>query len=413
MMRNENLTHSLATLCLLVIVAGCASRDYRSQETAAAPFMNRIQEETDGAVTVRAAVPTASETQALTGLDLYAQGIQPVWLEVINDGQQNARISHWSIDRHYYSPIEVAYMNKRVYAGQGYTDMEAWFHRNGLPRIVPPGESRSGFVFTNFRQGTKGFNLDVFANRVAHNFTFFIPMPGFTPDFQNVDFAALYEPAQRRNLDVPGLRDLLENELPCCASDDAGEPIGAPFNLILVATPRAVRRSILRGGLVETTRDDPTTALARANHFMGRPPDGVFYQSRPDGNERLEIRLWLSPWTVGDENVWVAQTVYSTNDAQRFFEFLTPESPSADLDSALAFAMQSAWYNQSVVRAGYVKGVGAVSPDQPREALGGHEYFTRGNRLVMQLSEEPVALDESRIIYTSGVIDQENANAAD
>ena len=48
--------------------------------------------------------------------------------------------------------------------------------------------------------------------------------------------------------------------------------------------------------------------------------------------------------------------------------------------------------------------------DQPRQALGGHEYFTNGLRLVLQLSEEPVALDETRIIYTRGVVDEETGD---
>jgi hypothetical protein len=394
-----NHLRTLATLCLLLVVTGCASRSYQSQDVVSAPFMERMQELSDGPVTVRAAVPTARETRKLTGLDLYDQGVQPVWLEVTNNSEQGARISHWSIDRHYFSPIEVAYMNKGAYAGQGYADMEAWFHHNGLPRIVPPGETRKGFVYTNYRPGTKGFSLDVFANRAAHNFTFFIPMPGFTPDFENVDFAGIYDPELLRTLDIPGLRAALENELPCCAASPDGEADAAPFNLVLVAPPRAIRRSLLRSGWTETTQDDPATALARANFYRDRPPDGVFYKSRADGNERIELRLWLSPWNLEQGLVWVGQVVYGINDASLFAEFFTPHSPAADLDNAVRFILQDFWYNQSVVRAGYVGGVGRVPKEAPRESYSGHEYFTDGARLVMQLSEEPIAFDETIIIY--------------
>ena len=390
---------SLAAICLLLVVTGCASRSYQSQDVMAAAFLERAEELSDDDIIVRAAVPTARETRKLIGLDLYAQGVQPVWLEVTNNTQQRARVSHWSIDRHYFSPIEVAYMNKGEYDGQGYTDMEAWFHRNGLPRIVPPGETRKGFVFTNYRPGTKGFSLDIFANRAAHNFTFFVPMPGFTPDFQNVDFAAIYDPETQRTLDIPGLRSVLENELSCCAASPDGKADAAPFNLVLVAPPKAIRRSLLRSGWTETAKDDPATAPARSNFYRERPPDGVFYKSRTDGNERIELRLWLSPWTMEYGLVWVGQVVYGTNDASLFAEFFTPYSPAADLDNAVRFILQDFWYNQSVIRAGYVKGVGRVPKDAPRETFNGHEYFTDGTRLVMQLSEEPVAFDETVIIY--------------
>ena len=390
---------NLTVIALALLVTGCASRSYQSQDVMTASFLERMAEMTEGPITVRAAVPTARETRTLTGLDLYKQGVQPVWLEVTNSGQQGARISHWSIDRHYFSPIEVAYMNKREYAGQGYNDMESWFHSNGLARIVPPGETRKGFVYTNLRPGTKGFSLDVFANRAAHNFTFFIPMPGFIPDFQNVDFAGIYNPEAIRKVDIPGLRQVLENELPCCASAPNGEPAAAPFNVVLVAPPRALRRALLRSYWTETTRDDPATALARGNLFMDRPPDGVFYKSRQDGNERIELRLWLSPWTMEQGQVWIGQVVYGVDDISLFAEFFTPYSPAADLDSAVRFILQDFWYNQSVVRAGYVGGVGSVSKDAPRTSYDGHEYFTDGARLVMQLSEEPVAFDETIIIY--------------
>jgi len=391
----------LLVVCLLVLLAGCASRSYQSQDVFASPFLERLQERTDGPVTVRTAVPTAEETLALTGLDLYKQGIQPVWLEVTNNSDQGARISHWSIDRHYFSPIEVAYMNKGKYAGEGYDDMEAWFHHNRLPRIVPAGETRKGFVFTNYQHGTKGFSLDVFANREAHSFTFFVPMPGFTPDFAKVDFATLYDPAEIRQLgDIEALRKALENDLPCCGEGPEGERNGAPFNVILVGTPRSVRRSLLRGDWIETTADDPVTAPARANHYRKRPPDGVFHKFRPDGSERIETRLWLSPWRIGNNAIWIGQIVYSTSDADRLIEYLTPQSPSADLDSAVRFILQDAWYNQSIIKAGYVKGVGQVPRDAPRESFSGHEYFTDGLRLVLQLSEEPVNIDEGRIIFS-------------
>ena len=61
--------------------------------------------------------------------------------------------------------------------------------------------------------------------------------------------------------------------------------------------------------------------------------------------------------------------------------------------------LQDAWYSQSVIKAGYVSGVGQVPREKPRESLSGHEYFTDGLRLVLQLADEPVSVDEGRIIF--------------
>ena len=70
----------------------------------------------DGNLVVRTAVPDAEETQRLTGLDLYDQGIQPVWLQVENSGDRPARYAPVSTDPEYFAPLEVSYMNRRGYS---------------------------------------------------------------------------------------------------------------------------------------------------------------------------------------------------------------------------------------------------------------------------------------------------------
>ena len=132
-------------------------------------------------VRVAAAVPDATETLALTGLDLYQQGIQPVWLEVTNLGERPVRTAVRSIDADYFSPMEVAWKYRKRFNKQGRADMERWFFENQLPRRVPAGESRSGFVFTHLAQGTKGFNFDVYSSESSHNFTFLYPFQDFLP----------------------------------------------------------------------------------------------------------------------------------------------------------------------------------------------------------------------------------------
>ena len=166
-------------------------------------------------MTISAAVPDAEEARALTGLDLYAQGIQPIWIKIENKAATSARVAPWSIDREYFSPIEVAYMNRKKFSSAGYRDMERWFYDNSLQREIPPGASRSGLVFTNLRPGTKGFNVDVFSADTMHDFTFFVPLPGFTADFMEVDFDGLYEEAEIRELTVEELQLALETDLSC------------------------------------------------------------------------------------------------------------------------------------------------------------------------------------------------------
>ena len=398
---------------LVFFIAGCATRPYHGADVDTASFLERAQTQQQGSLRVTAAVPDAAETKALAGLDLYEQGIQPIWLKVENASPTPARVATHSIDKDYFSPIEVAYKNRKKFSRQGYEDMQRWFHNNGLERRIPPGESRSGLVFTNLKPGTKGFNLDIFSNRRATSFTFFLPLPGFTADYTRVDFDNLYPQNQIRQLDETSLKTVLEQEFPCCTTDDSGELNGGPINLVLVGTPLAVRRSLLRGEWQETSADQKLAAQSREHLYRGRQPDTVFYLKRADGNERLQVNLWLAPLRVGSDSVWVGQVFYRSHDRplieyvregerlkdSKFFTRFVGENVSADIDSAQRFILQQFWYSHSVLKAGYVAGAGVCPLENPCSTFDGVGYFTDGERVVMFLSETPVALDDGRIIY--------------
>lgn len=416
----------IAVGCFALVLSACATRPYDGTDVGAAAFLQRSITQEVGDLVVTAAVPDAEEAALLAGLDLYEQGIQPVWLKVENRGDTRARIATWSIDRHYFSPIEVAYKNRKKFSSQGYRDMERWFKDNGMPRFIPAGETRSGLVFTNLRRGTKGFNLVIFANRTSHDFTFFVPLPGFVADFMEVDFANLYTEDEIQDLDLPALKIVLEEELHCCARDPSDELDGGPFNVVFVGTGMAVRRAMLRGGWLETSAEKGVADRARRQQFDGRQPDAIFMQERADseGKERIQLHLWMSPWRTSDEPVWVGQVFYvnAESDFLDQFEaetvrdsallsFFARESVMADIDSAQRFLLQNLWYNGSMRAAGFVDGVGEVPVDQPITGFGGGAYFTDGWRLAAFLSEEPVAFDDVLIRFDMRQRDSAKAEA--
>ncbi len=408
--------------CLLC--AGCGLQGYQGTDPLNADFLSRALTQTEGAITITAAVPDAAETQSLTGIDLYDQGVQPVWLNIENSGDSHLRIALRSIDSEYFSPIEVAYMNRGPYSRDGYEAMQHWFYDHGLPRFVPAGERRSGFVYTRYRPGTKGFNVDVFRDGRGHTFTFFVPMPGFTADYTQVDFSSLYPAERLRDLDLTTLRQVLEQDLPCCASGPRVDDNGGPLNVVMVGTTLALRRGLLRGGWLESRVDTPLLQGAREHRFEGRSPDAIFSLNRPDGNEMLNLHLWLSPWTVDKQPVWVGQVYYrefaqgllrgiAQNEALRNSAFLSRfirESVAADIDAAQRFLLQNLWYSQSLSGFGIVNGVGPSSENRPELTFDGIGYFTDGYRHVLRLSESPVTLDGVELLYGGLKLpDEENA----
>jgi hypothetical protein len=392
-----------ALFFVLLIASGCASRPFEAPDLKSPAFLDRVVTQEDGNVRISATVPTAEEVIALTGLDLYDKDIQPVWLRVENNDSRQIRIALYSIDDEYYSPMEVAWYYRGGYSDEGRTAMERWFHDHQMPRIIPPGETRSGLVFTHRTEGTKGFNVDAYTSHESFNFTFFVPIPGFQPDYMDVKFAELYAPEDTRSVDLPTLRQLLA-DYACCSTDESGDGIGDPFNVVIVATPVALRRALLRSDWQETESGSDEGALARQHYFLGRVPDGTFHKTRPDGSEKKELRIWMSPIFVGDVPVWLAQASYEMSGltlARLFNEYQI----DPDVDDARAFVLQSFWYSQSLAKFAMVAGVPPAKLEAPNENFLGSKWFTDGGRIVMVVPEEPIAMDETEILYWERIRD--------
>ena len=340
---------------------------------------------------VSAAVPDAGETAELFGLSLYEKGVQPVWIEVKNNSADLLRLSIWSIDSDYYSPLEVAWMNRKGYSGEGQAAMERSLYDAAIDRRIPPGEKRSGFVFTHLKPGTKGFNVDLISDQLrSHTFTFFVPMPGFSADYMAVDFKRLYDDDEIVELDLDTLRPALE-QAEFYASDMSGTLQGLPLNVAIVGTPLALRRAFLRANWQETELGSSLVGVAREQHYAGRPPDGTFIKTRADGTERKVLSLWLTPMRVGQEPVWLGQTVTAVGGSGKAGDY---SLVSPDIDTPYIYLMQNFWYSQSLTRIGFVRAGEAVSSAAPIETFSGWRYYTNGMRGVLWLSEDPVGLDE-------------------
>ena len=390
--RGAALPGAVWLLLLAMLLAGCAGQPFQAPDVASAPFLERRLTDEEGPVRISVAVPDAAETEALFGMPLYDQGIQPVWIEVENNDTRRVRLSVWSVDPDYYSPLEVSWMNRKSYSKSGRAEMDRWFHDNAVQRLIASGETRSGFVFTHLEPGTKGFNVDVLATgQRAFNFTFFVPMAGFTPDYMAVNYDKLYTEDEYTNVDnLDDLRTALE-ALPCCATDESGTQRGIPMSVALVGTGEAVLRALMRANWQETELDAASTAAARQQHYNGRRPDGTFVKLRADGSERKELRLWMTPIRIDDERVWLGQIGNLVGDRRQNAKrsIIGP-----DIDTPMLALMQDFWYSQSLTGIGFVRASEPISPDEPQMTFTGYEYFTNGLRGMLWLSEDPIGLDE-------------------
>ena len=343
--------------------------------------------------------PDPEETQALFDLPLYDSGIQPVWLEVRNDTDTRMRYAPVGTDPDYFSPQEVAYVHRAGFSKEGKVGMQHYFYEMAMPRRIPPGESRSGFIFTHAHPGTKAFNVDLFGASRDNDlsFTFFIDVPGFEPDHSKAYFQKLYGAEQIRELN----RDELRLELARMdrhTRDQSGQQQGLPINLVIIGEPQDVLQALIRANWVETPRADGEMASTE-EYFDGRIADVVFRKNAEATGERNELRFWLSPMRQAGRPVWLAQVTHYIGRGKGRGE-LDP-----DLDDASAFFFQDVWYNQGLLRYGWVEGkAAAVAFEDPKQTFDGSEYFTDGYVTTVWLSGPPVSmLDVERLDWDTSL----------
>ena len=127
--------HTL-TACTLINILfwGCAT--YNSQPLNDKPFRERAISQTENGVRVSAAVLSAQETQSVFGLSLYKKGIQPIWLEIENNTGHRLWFAPVSIDRDYFSPLEVAYINYPGYSKTAKQNMDRFFYQHAMNKPI-------------------------------------------------------------------------------------------------------------------------------------------------------------------------------------------------------------------------------------------------------------------------------------
>jgi hypothetical protein len=388
---------ALITLAALMLQA-CSLTPYEHGSLDDNPVLQRAVMQESGDFVVRASVPSAEEAKQIFGIPIYQRGIQPVWLEITNNGTSRARLILSSIDQAYFAPLEVAYMHKKYFSKQGWKDMEEFLFANAMPRMIAPGESDSGFVFTHATQGTKNFNVDIFHTGQIDNyeeFTFFIEVPGFVPDHAEVDFAGLYTGSDLIAADMDGFEEVL-GTLPCCTTNRNGDGQGQPLSVALVGEGRMILRALLRGGWSENAYKRDDIYLNNSDYLYERPPDATFRKSRGKTTERNELSLWLSPIRIDGEPVWLGQVKHAIGRKYEISEVFFGTSMDPDADDGRNYLLQNLWYSQSLLAFALTDSGLEVPVDTPIVSFRGNRFFTDGGRIVMWISGDPVALDDVR-----------------
>ena len=297
-------------------------------------------------------------------------------------------------------------------------------------RPVAPGESSEGFVFTPLDAGTKivhiylhatGDSLDravedfethavVMADHAARlqatsesdvSLTFSIAVPGIAADYLRRDFAAINPPGSLVDCDVSTLVKRLA-EMPATTTNRAGTRTGDPVNLVVIGE-FATLLSAMSARWDESETITLATCWKTATAFLlgsqyryspvsplylfGRSQDVALQRSRRSINERLHLRLWLTPLQFRRQSVWVGQI--SRDIGVRFTTRawnLTTHRIDSEVDESRDYLVEDLIEAERIEASGYVGEVGTCDASAPRHNLTGDPYFTDGKRAAILLS---------------------------
>ena len=416
-------------------------------DESATTYRDRAVTRDDPRARVTVAVPSAAESRKIFGIDIAKRGIQPVWLRIENRSPGSLRLQAVTIDPKYFTPLEAAGVNhfsitkrlsafgamswvfyplllfmplKLLTAWLANGRMDEVFRRQGFRlRPIRPGETAEGFVFTTVDLGTKVVHvrltpLEPLRQSIARllhpavgddeppvDLVFTVPVPGIAADYLDHDFAAIRPPASVEPCSADALVPRLE-AMPAATTNTCGTKTGDPANLVVVgdfdtllgafaarwdesetislATCWKTVKAFLLGS---NYRYSPVSGL----YLFGRVQDIALQRTRHSINERIHLRLWLTPLSFDGQPVWVGQV--SRDIGVRFTTRawnLTTHRIDPDVDESRDYVIEDLVAAGRVRAAGYVGGVGPCTPDAPRHNLTGDPFFSDGNRAVIVLA---------------------------
>jgi hypothetical protein len=371
-----------------------------------ASFILRAQHKEAHGIKVSASALAAHESRRSFGENLARYNIQPVWLSIENETDEQVVFLPITMDPDYYSPYEVSYRFHGVLSFASNRARDEFFLKQQIASIILPHSKTIGFAYGVLDNGVKYAHIVIAGKNGVEIFDFALPVPGPAFVGTNIRANSIYPDKKIEELGLASLRTIFKKQV-CCTTNSDGTRDGDPLNLVIIESKQNpivpfiargwhLARQLDAASAIETARafifqDEFLTSPVSPLYVFGRKEDVVVQKARSTINERIHARLWLTPYTFEGRRVWIGQV--SRDIGVRFTHQtwnLTTHKIGPDVDFDRAYLLQDLLMSGFVERYGYVDGVGAALTSAPRTNLTGDPYYTDGLRAVVFLSDQTI-----------------------
>ncbi len=320
--RRKIFVAATVVVVLVVILAAFNSLRFSPDPGVAQIFMARAQHKSAPGIKVETSALGSSESVRFFGENLARHNIQPVWLSIENQTDDQLTFIPIAMDPDYYAPYEVAYRFHGLMSFAANRARDEFFLRQQIASVLPARSKTSGFVYGVLDTGIKYAHIVIAGKQRVETFDFALPVPG--PKFVGTDIAAdtVYPGEKIEDLDLGSLRTTFA-KLVCCTTNAEATRSGDPLNLVIVESRQNpivpfvsrgwhLARQLDVASAVETARafifrDEFLSSPVSPLYVFNRKEDFVLQKARSTINERVHARFWLTRYTFEGRRVWIGQ----------------------------------------------------------------------------------------------------------
>ena len=250
-------------------------------------FIARAQQKSVPGIKVNISALGARESQQSFGEDLAKYNIQPVWLSIENETDDQLGFLPIAMDPDYYSPYEASYKFRGALSFAANRARDEFFRKRQIANILPPHSKTTGFVYGVLDAGVKYAHIVIVGHNRVETFDFALPVPG--PAFVGTNIRAdnIYPGKKIEDLDLGSLRTTFAKQA-CCTTNSDGTRNGDPLNLVIVEgrqdpiVPFVARGWHLARQLNLTSAIDTARAFIFRDEFLTSPVSPLYLFGRKE-----------------------------------------------------------------------------------------------------------------------------------
>src|SRR6516164_1604542 len=165
-------------------------------------FIARAQQKSVPGIKVNISALGARESQQSFGEDLAKYNIQPVWLSIENETDEQLVFLPITMDPDYYSPDEVSYRFHGALSFAANRARDEFFLKRQIASILPPHLTTTGFMYGVLDAGVKYAHVVIAGKDRLETFDFALPVSGPTFVGTNIRADNIYPGKTIENLEL-------------------------------------------------------------------------------------------------------------------------------------------------------------------------------------------------------------------